>query len=235
MNIRNNLREFKEFGGFVLDDFQAEALAYFFAAFLSNLPGGLGVLPTGAGKTVIAACFIDLALKSKSKVIVLVPKIDLVAQWRAAIYRANPSIRVTTVGGRVDDWTGDVVIACVAKLTLPRLAKIDRREFPVMIVDEAHHAMAESWQRVIEYFLAEFRLGLSATPIRGDGRYAAELFYDRVLYIISLRHLIALNRLVDAVGYRVSTDIDLSSVSIGRDGAITSSSWRAQLTLAAAI
>ena len=58
---------------------------------------------------------------------------------------------------------------------------IDSKQFDTLIVDEAHMAMAKTWQKAFNYFDADLKLGLTATPWRGDGMPLGDLF-DKIVY-----------------------------------------------------
>jgi superfamily II DNA or RNA helicase len=205
-------------GGVELYDYQAECVFYVWMAFVKGLQGGFAVLPTGSGKTVIASALIYLALRAKQRILVVVPGVELVGQWTGAIKQASPSAFVTVISEGRADCSGQVVVAGQRMLTKSRLAQMSRTDFDIVIIDEAHHAASPDWLRIIEHFHSQFLLGLSATPVRGDGKCASDIFYDTILYIIGLRRLIQLGQLVDAKGYRIGTDVDLSGVEISSSG-----------------
>ncbi|HEU5316988.1 MAG TPA: DEAD/DEAH box helicase [Chloroflexota bacterium] len=126
---------------------------------------GVVVLPTGAGKTLVALLAIA---RAGVATLVVVPTIDLLEQWRRALVEqlgAPPEHVATFGGGRRD----------VGPLTVMTYdsAAIHTRElnrFGLLVFDEVHHLPAASYRRVAEGAVAPFRLGLSATPERSDGR-----------------------------------------------------------------
>src|SRR5262249_25458066 len=79
------------------------------------------------------------------------------------------------------------------------------------IIDEAHHATADSYQRVLKYFTPGFTLGLTATPDRADGQSALEVF-RHAAHRLGLREAIELGELVPIRCVRVQTNVDLSKV-----------------------
>ena len=65
-----------------------------------------------------------------------------------------------------------------------------------MVVDEFHHAAAESYRKVVDYFRPKFLLGLTATPFRMDNKDIFTICDDNVVYEISLKQAIERDRLV---------------------------------------
>ncbi len=71
------------------------------------------------------------------------------------------------------------------------LALFSKKEFDYIVIDECHHAVAETYKKIIDYFEPEFLLGLTATPERLDNQDVLELFGDNVPYELRLRDAIA--------------------------------------------
>jgi superfamily II DNA or RNA helicase len=135
---------------------------------------GVVVLPTGAGKTYVAT----LAILSRQRsTLVVVPTLDLLNQWYDVLAAAF-GVPVGIVGGgyhEVLDLT--VTTYDSAHLHMDRLG--DR--FGLVIFDECHHLPSPSYATAARMCLAPFRLGLTATPERQDGRTADETI-GRVVY-----------------------------------------------------
>lgn len=129
---------------------------------------GVVVLPTGAGKTVVAALAIADTARST---LVVVPTLDLLHQWFDMLALHFGAERVGAVGGgehRPADLT--VTTYDSAYLHLDRLG--DR--FGLVVWDEAHHLAAPSAVQAARMALAPFALGLTATPVDdGDERAGA--------------------------------------------------------------
>jgi superfamily II DNA or RNA helicase len=144
--------------------YQTEALAAWQAA------GGRGVvvLPTGAGKTFLAVLAVHaLGLWT----LVLVPTLDLLAQWQAALATGlgAPPDGVGVVGGGSREVRPLTVCTYESAARHPRLLT----RFGLLIADEVHHLPAPNYRRIAEGAIALHRLGLSATPERPDGSHAA--------------------------------------------------------------
>jgi superfamily II DNA or RNA helicase len=92
-----------------------------------------------------------------------------------------------------------------------RLDHFPPETFGYLIIDEAHHATAESYQRLMRHFRPRFTLGLTATPDRADGLSALEVFRNAA-HRLSLREAIEQGELVPIRCVRVRTNVDLSRV-----------------------
>jgi superfamily II DNA or RNA helicase len=142
--------------------YQSEAIV----SWLRHDGRGVVVLPTGAGKTVVALMAIErLAVRT----LVVVPTIELLTQWRAAIIErlGLPEERVGIVGGG-QRQIGDITVITFDSAAMPT-RRLDG--FGLLIVDEAHHLPAAHYRQIVKKVGAPYRLGLSATPERLDGRH----------------------------------------------------------------
>lgn len=122
---------------------------------------GVIVLPTGAGKTVIAIKAIA-AVNEPS--IVVVPTLDLVEQWRSRL-EEELKVEVGIYGG------GDNLLRAVTVSTYDsaylRASELGNR-FSLIVFDEVHHLPAEGYRQIAEMFTAPYRMGLTATFERED-------------------------------------------------------------------
>jgi superfamily II DNA or RNA helicase len=125
---------------------------------------GVVVLPTGAGKTVVAFMALEQA---PVRTLVVVPTVDLLRQWRAnLIEKAGvPAEHVGVTGGGQGNSRAVTVIT-YDSAAMPR-RRLDG--YGLLIVDEVHHLPAPTYQAIAAKTAAPFRLGLSATPERSDG------------------------------------------------------------------
>jgi hypothetical protein len=83
--------------------------------------------------------------------------------------------------------------------------------FAYLVIDEAHHAAARTYRRILSYFRPRFVLGLTATPERSSGESVLELFRE-CAHRLSLKEAVELGELVPIRCFRVKTNIDLSRV-----------------------
>jgi len=127
---------------------------------------GVVVLPTGAGKTYVAVMAIDDRRRS---CLIVVPTLDLVRQWYDRL-RASFGVPVGLVGGGEHDVRELTVTTYdSAYLHMEHLGA----RFGLVVFDECHHLPGETYALGALQCLAPYRLGLTATPEREDGRDAA--------------------------------------------------------------
>lgn len=141
--------------------FQREALDAFRKA------GGRGVvvLPTGAGKSHVGVLAIDDRRRSA---LVVVPTLELVRQWYDLL-RTSFATEVGIVGGGSHELRALTVITYdSAYLHMQHFGA----RFGLVIFDECHHLPGATYELAAELCLAPFRLGLTATPERPDGKEA---------------------------------------------------------------
>lgn len=143
------------------------------------------VLATGVGKTVVAALDAHAfqAEHPQARILVLAHRAEILRQAAETFRWLMPDATFTWCAGDRDDLTGAVVLASVQKLSRPeRLADLTPETFDYVVVDEVHHAAAETWRRVVAHLRPRFLLGLTATPERTDGADILGLFDDFVAY-----------------------------------------------------
>lgn len=162
------------------------------------------VAPTGAGKTRIGVELVTSALSRPGAdgVIWMAHRIELLRQARARLLQeglAETDVDVLAPGHK------RVPGARVHVASVQSLAASLRRdgELPaarVVVLDEAHHYVADEWREVAGRYAGSTVLGLTATPERGDGRGLGDLF-DELIPVSSVRQLIAMGVLVPSVVY----------------------------------
>jgi superfamily II DNA or RNA helicase len=137
-------------------------------AWMASRSRGVVVLPTGAGKTYVAT--MAIAARKRSTLVV-VPTLDLLNQWYD-ILAAAFGRSVGVVGGGYHE-VADLTVTTYdsAHLHMDRLGS----RFGLVIFDECHHLPSPSYALAARMCLAPFRLGLTATPERTDGRACDEL------------------------------------------------------------
>jgi len=156
----------------------------------------LGVAPTGAGKSIMLASVIGQL--DAERACVLAHRDEITAQNLDKFRLVNPGVPVSVVDSREKSWSGKAVFAMAQTLVrernLEQLPPLD-----LLVIDEAHHARAESYLRIIE--AAKHRnhdvmiYGVTATPNRGDGKSLRDIF-DNCADQITLSELIASGQLV---------------------------------------
>ena len=148
-------------------------------------------MPTGCGKTIVFAEAIRLASK---RCIVIAHREELIRQAAAkveAVTGEKPAIEMAEESSyeRDERLRCKVVVASVQTLNAKtflghRFTKFHPGDFSLLIVDEAHHAVAKTYMRVIDYFKSNKKLkvlGVSATPDRQDKLALGQVF-EKVAY-----------------------------------------------------
>ena len=144
---------------------------------------GVVVLPTGAGKTEVALLAIDAVRRDA---IVVAPTLDLVGQWHRLL-RERFRREIGVLGG------GDHVVEPITVSTYDsaflHMEHLGAR-FGLAVFDECHHLPGPAYALAAERCLAPYRMGLTATPERADGRHTdLESLVGPVVYRRRVRDL----------------------------------------------
>jgi len=157
----------------------------------------------------------------KKQMLVLAHRAELLDQACDKLRQANPDLRVEIEqAGRVADPDSHVVVASVPTLGRKgsgRLPHLDPDRFFLIVVDEAHHATAKTYRRILKYFgvfepdTPKLVVGFTATPKRGDGE-GLDAVFEEIVFSRTLPEMIGAGYLSPVAGFRVETDVDLSRV-----------------------
>lgn len=177
--------------GVALRPYQATAVD----AMLTGVQG-LVVAPPGSGKTVLGACAV---VRSLQAALVLVPTVDIAAQWADALARAGAwrTRRLYGAKAKSGGWSaaapGEVAVATVqgawraGRDAGPLLGSVG-----AVVVDEAHHSPSRTYADLLDRCPARYRWGLTATPTREDALDPLlPLLFGRTLYRVGVRDLVA--------------------------------------------
>ena len=134
------------------------------------------VMPTGAGKTVVFAAISKAISQNEKNVLILVHRRELIDQ--ASKKLKNIGVNHGVIAVKYESSQNNIQIASVQ--TLIRRLVTNKFNPHYIIIDEAHHAAAGSWRKIIEHFKDAYKIGCTATPIRLDGRGLADYFDDLV-------------------------------------------------------
>lgn len=166
---------------------------------------------TGSGKTVT---FVERVRRCKShggRSLILAHRDELIQQPRRKLEALgiHPDVEK---GKQRASTLARVVIASVQSLRGARLQRFARDHFDLIIVDEAHHAMAPGYRAILDHFDSAKVLGVTATPLRADGEALGDVF-ESVAFRYEIRDAIRDQWLVPIVARRVVLDgVDLSAV-----------------------
>ena len=158
-------------------------------------------MATGCGKT---ATFTNI--KRKGRVLVLAHREELVTQ---PIKYYNCPVGIEMANNKSNGE--EVVIASIMSLT-HRLDKFKPDDFDLIIIDEAHHAAAKSYKKILEYFRPRLILGFTATPNRGDKVRLDDVF-QKIIFQKDLKWAIKNKYLTDIYCMRVNIGYDISGVA----------------------
>jgi superfamily II DNA or RNA helicase len=171
------------------------------------------VLPTGTGKTIVFAKVAAHAVRQGERVLVLAHRGELLDQAADKIGKA------TGLGCSVEkadqtalgEWFQITVGSVQTLMREKRLERFPRDFYGVIIVDEAHHVLANSYQVILEYFGDAKVLGVTATPDRGDMRELGE-YFDSLAYEYPLPRAIKDGFLCPIRAQTIPIQLDMNGV-----------------------
>ena len=164
---------------------------------------------TGVGKTITAATD---AKAVGGRTLFLVNALKLASQAKETFAKVWTEATLGEYTGSQKDMIQTVIFATVQSISKD-LEKFSPTDFDYLIVDECHHAAANTYQKIFTYFHPKFILGLTATPERSDGEDMLELFQN-VAHKMDLKTAVERGVLVPIRCIRVKTNIDLTDVRI---------------------
>lgn len=174
-----------------LRPYQNEAVANVMESWQDGVQKTLLILPTGTGKTVVFCSIGKNILEHGGRVLILAHRAELLDQAADKFERLTgirPELEKaesTTVGS----WC-NAVVGSVQSFNPARLDRFNKHDFSHIIIDEAHHTLATSYMRVLDYFSDAKVLGVTATADRGDKRNLGEV-YQTVSYEMTLARAIS--------------------------------------------
>jgi superfamily II DNA or RNA helicase len=189
-----------------LRPYQQQAISDLRMAYRNGSAAPLLVAPTGMGKTVVFAAITQAAAARGRQVLILVHRRELIHQASAKLAAIGVDHGVIAAG--IPPANASVQVASVQTL----IRRLDRAASPdLIVIDEAHHAVAGSWRKVIDYWPNSLLLGVTATPIRQDGRGLGSMF-DHLVLGPSTAELIATGYLTPARIYAPPPVADLTGI-----------------------
>ncbi len=176
------------------------------------------VLPTGCGKTIVFAKISEDRVRQGDRVLILAHRGELLDQAADKIKTATGLICSTEKAEQscLDNesrWFRITVGSVQSLMRQSRLERFHRDHFDTIIIDEAHHAISDSYQRVLNYFENARVLGVTATPDRGDMRELGSVF-DSLAYEYTLPRAIKEGYLSPIKAVTIPLKLDLSGVGI---------------------
>ncbi|MDR3690844.1 MAG: DEAD/DEAH box helicase [Fimbriimonas sp.] len=205
----------------VLRDYQQRAKAAVLAAKDRGLHRVMVVMPTGTGKTTLFASLVDEFERSyRETSLVVAHRLELLHQAANRIVSQAPRLQVGIEGGDLKaPFECHAVVAAVQTLGRPGSKRLDWFQPGLLIMDEGHHAPADTWQNVMRRFGSYdgtcFTLAVTATDHRMDNKPlhgTEESIFEDVVFRYPLSRAVSDGWLVDLRGYRVATGVDLTGV-----------------------
>ena len=173
------------------------------------------VLPTGCGKTIVFASVAEDCVRNGDRVLILAHRGELLDQAADKIFKST-GLRCATEKAEHSCLGSWFRITVGSVQTLMRQSRLDRFSpdyFNTIIIDEAHHSISDSYQRVLKYFSEAKVLGVTATPDRGDMKNLGQVF-DSLAYEYNLPQAIREGYLSPIKALTVPLQMDLTSVGI---------------------
>ncbi|MDY5835781.1 MAG: DEAD/DEAH box helicase [Eubacteriales bacterium] len=198
-----------------LRPYQQEAKEAILEEWDSGVDKTLLVLPTGTGKTIVFASVIAERVRRGGRALVLAHRAELLDQAADKLATATGlQCAVEKAEQTAVDSFFRVTVGSVQTLMRDkRLNAYPRGYYDTIVVDEAHHAISDSYQKVLDYFDSAKVLGVTATPDRGDMQSLGE-YFDSVAYEYSIVQAIRENYLCPIKVLNIPLSIDLSGVAV---------------------
>lgn len=197
-----------------LRPYQEEAKAAVFEQWEQGNNKTLLVLPTGCGKTIVFAKISEDCVRQGKRVLILAHRGELLEQAADKILKAcGISCSVEKAEEScLDSWNRITVGSVQTLMREKRLARFDPEHFDTIIIDEAHHSISDSYQKILNYFDGAKVLGVTATPDRGDMKNLGQVF-DSLAYEYTLPRAIKEGYLSPIKALTIPLQLDLSGVA----------------------
>ena len=198
-----------------LRPYQEEAKDAIFAEWNNGNKKTLLNLATGLGKTVVFSKVAEEFAKKDKKVLVLAHRAELLDQAADKIKNITGfDVSYEKASQTSLDSNASITLGSVQTVSKDkRLEMFDKHYFDAVIVDEAHHCMSPSYQKVLKHFNDAYVLGVTATPDRGDKKVLSEYFNSEA-YEYGIRQGIENKYLCPIKAQMIPLKIDISNVSL---------------------
>lgn len=198
-----------------LRPYQEEAKESIFEEWDKGVLKTLLVLPTGCGKTVVFAKVAEDCVRRGDRVLILAHRGELLEQ------AADKIAKVTGLGCATEkaeqscrgSWFRITVGSVQTLMREKRLGQFQADYFNTIIIDEAHHCISDSYQKILQHFGSAHVLGVTATPDRGDMQNLGQVF-DSLAYEYTLPKAIREGYLSPIKALTIPLQLDLSGVSM---------------------
>jgi len=173
------------------------------------------VLPTGCGKTFVFCKIIEDMVRAGSRCLILAHRGELLDQAADKLLQAT-GLRCAVEKAEetcLDSWYRVTVGSVQSLMREKRLERFPAGYFDVIVVDEAHHALSDGYQRVLHHFEGAKVLGVTATPDRGDMRNLGQ-YFQHLAYEYTLPRAIKDGYLCPIKAVTIPLKLDLTGVGV---------------------
>lgn len=198
-----------------LRPYQNEAKEAVLTQWEDGIQRTLLVLPTGCGKTIVFAKITEECVRNGKRVLILAHRGELLTQasdkiekacgLKCAVEKADETC--------LDSWYRITVGSVQTLMREKRLSNFSSGYFDVIIIDEAHHAVSDSYTRILNHFKNAAVLGVTATPDRGDMKNLGKVFQS-LAYEYTLPKAIKEGYLSPIKAVTIPLKIDFTGVSV---------------------
>lgn len=198
-----------------LRPYQSEAKNSIFEQWDSGVLKTLLVLPTGCGKTIVFAKVAEACVRRGDRVLIMAHRGELLEQAADKIYKST-GLHCAVEKAEEScqgSWFRIVVGSVQTLMREKRLGQFPDDYFDTIIIDEAHHCLSDSYQRVLQHFSQAKVLGVTATPDRGDMRNMGE-FFESLAFEYTLPKAIKEGYLSPIKALTIPLKMDLAGVSM---------------------
>lgn len=198
-----------------LRPYQKEAKEAVFEQWENGTRRTLLVLPTGCGKTIVFAKITEDCVSHGDRVLILAHRGELLDQAADKIAKATGLGCATEKAEQscLGSWFRITVGSVQSMMRETRLSRFPEDYFNTIIIDEAHHCISDSYQRVLKHFPDAKVLGVTATPDRGDMKNLGQVF-ESLAYEYTLPKAIKEGYLSPIKAVTIPLQVDLTGVGV---------------------
>lgn len=202
-------------GAMKLRPYQQEAFEGVFREWDGGTKRTLVVMPTGTGKTIVFAKIVEECVRRGLRVLIMAHRGELLDQAADKIFRST-GLRCSVEKAEqscMGEWYRVVVGSVQTLMHERRLKKFRPDYFDAIIIDEAHHCVSDSYQKVLQHFNGSNVLGVTATPDRADMKNLGS-FFESLAFEYTMPQAIKSGYLVPIKALTVPLKIDITMVGV---------------------
>ena len=198
-----------------LREYQSECLETVLNEFKAGVTRQLVTLPTGSGKTVVMAA---IAKEINKRTLILAHREELISQTIDKFKLFWPGVNIGVCMAERDEVDCHIVVGSVQSCSRPkRLERLKAQGFNVLLIDESHHAVSDSYQSIINTlgFITgnadKLLIGVTATPQRSDKQGLGDTF-EKIVFSRSISTMIRAGYLAGVTGRKILTSFVLDKL-----------------------